>query len=131
MKVEAEREREGRFVYGVNPVLEALRRRASEIERLYVAEGQLGKGAAGEIFSRAREAGVRVQRVPREKLEKLAGGSHHQGVVAQVRSFQYAELADVLAEARRSDRPPLVVSGRHQIHTTSAVARALWARTGW
>src|SRR6187402_3592867 len=74
-----QRERGERYVYGVNPVLEALRVRADEMERLYITEGQLGSRAAAEILSRARDAGIRVERVVRERLATLADGGVHQG----------------------------------------------------
>jgi 23S rRNA (guanosine2251-2'-O)-methyltransferase len=104
----------GRYIYGVNPVLETLRGRPEAVEGLWLAQGQGGEpelraSAAAEILTRAREAGVRVQKVPRERLHALAQGGVHQGIVAEVRAFAYAELEDVLAAAKASDRPPLLV----------------------
>jgi 23S rRNA (guanosine2251-2'-O)-methyltransferase len=96
-------------VYGLNPVLEALRAHADQVERLYLAQVQVPARSAGELFARARDAGVRVQKVPREKLAELAGGGLHQGVVAELRTFEYAEMEDILEAARDSGRPPLVV----------------------
>jgi 23S rRNA (guanosine2251-2'-O)-methyltransferase len=122
-------ERSGRYVYGVNPVLEALRARADKVERLYLAEGQLAARAAAEILSRAREAGVRVERVPRERLASLAEGGVHQGVVAELRGFDYAELGDVLAAAEASGRPPLLVvlDGIQDPHNLGAIIRSAHA----
>lgn len=99
-----------RFVFGVNPVLEVLRARPEQVETLFVSDGHLPRGAAAELLSRARDAGVRVQRVPRERLATLADGGVHQGIVAEVRSFIYAELDDLLARAAASERPPLLVT---------------------
>lgn len=98
-----------RFVYGVNPVLEVLRARVKDIERIFFAEGQLGAPAAAEVFSRARKAGLRVQKLPREKLAALAEGGAHQGVVAQVRSFEYSDIDDLLEHARAKGQPALLV----------------------
>jgi 23S rRNA (guanosine2251-2'-O)-methyltransferase len=119
----------GRFVFGVNPVLEALRARPDEIESLYVAEGQLGRGPAAELLSRARDAGVRVRRLPRERLSTLAEGGVHQGVVAEVRTFSYAELDDVLHRAQASGRPPLLVAldGIQDPHNLGAIIRSAHA----
>ena len=134
-------ERSERHVYGVNPVLEALRVRADEVERLYITEGQLGSKAAAEILSRARDAGIRVERVPRERLASLAEGGVHQGVVAELRGFQYAELEDLLEAAEASGRPRSSWCWTaSRIHTTwgPSSARRMrweptassWARTG-
>lgn len=127
---ERERERgEQRCVYGVNPVLEALRARSDEVERLYITEGQLGSRAAAEILSRARDAGIRVERVVRERLATLADGGVHQGVVAELRSFRYAELSDVLDTAQASGRPALVVvlDGIQDPHNFGAIIRSAHA----
>ncbi len=99
----------GRYVFGVNPVLEVLRARADQVEKIFVAEGQVAQKSAAEIFSRARDAGVRVEKVSRERLASLADGGVHQGVVAEVREFEYAEIEDLLEAAEASGRPALIV----------------------
>lgn len=118
-----------RHVYGVNPVLEALRARADEVDRLFVTEGQLGAKAAAEILSRARDAGVKVERVTRERLASLADGGVHQGVVAELRGFEYAELQDILDAAEASGRPALVVvlDGIQDPHNLGAIVRSAHA----
>ncbi|MFP2964234.1 23S rRNA (guanosine(2251)-2'-O)-methyltransferase RlmB [Myxococcus sp. 1LA] len=115
-----------RFVYGVNPVLEALRARPDEVERLYLVEGQLGARAAGELLSRAREYGIRVEKVTRERLATLADGGVHQGVVVELRGFKYAELEDVLEAAKALKQPPLVVvlDGIQDPHNLGAIIRS-------
>jgi 23S rRNA (guanosine2251-2'-O)-methyltransferase len=124
-----QRERGERHVYGVNPVLEALRVRADEVERLYITEGQLGSRAAAEILSRARDAGIRVERVVRERLASLADGGVHQGVVAELRGFHYAELSDLLEAATESGRPALIVvlDGIQDPHNLGAIIRSAHA----
>lgn len=124
-----DRERQERYVYGINPVLEALRARVDEVERLFVAEGQVGAKAAAEILSRARDSGIRVERVTRERLGSLADGGVHQGVVAELRGFQYAELRDILDAAEASGRPALVVvlDGIQDPHNLGAIIRSAHA----
>lgn len=118
-----------RYVYGVNPVLEALRAKPEEVERLYLVEGQLGARAAGELLSRARDAGIRVEKVTRERLASLAEGGVHQGVVLELRGFTYAELSDVLDAAKASGTPPLVVvlDGIQDPHNLGAIIRSAHA----
>ena len=105
----SDRGSDDRWVYGVNPVLETLRGRPEVVERLWLAEGELRASAAAEIFNRAKEAGVRVEKVPRERLTSMAGRGVHQGVVAEVRALEYADLEDVIEKGQASDEPPLVV----------------------
>lgn len=115
-----------RFVYGVNPVLAALRARPDEVERLFLVEGQLGARAAGELLSRAREFGIRVEKVTRERLGTLAEGGVHQGVVVELRGFKYAELDDLLEAAKALGQPPLVVvlDGIQDPHNLGAIIRS-------
>jgi 23S rRNA (guanosine2251-2'-O)-methyltransferase len=103
------REEGENVVFGINPVLELLRARPEHAEQLYLAEGMLPKSQAAEILSRAREAGVKTQKLPRERLHQLAAGGVHQGVVLEVKGFEYAELPDLLEGAKGSGRPALVV----------------------
>ena len=106
---------ESRTVHGVHPVLEALRAHPDDVDRIYVLEGSVPPRAAAEILSRAREAKVKVERVPRERLQALVEGGVHQGVAARLREFAYAALEDLLSAAASSGRPPLLV-----VHLTGA-----------
>jgi 23S rRNA (guanosine2251-2'-O)-methyltransferase len=114
------------MVHGIHPVLEALRAHAADVERLYVLEGSVPPRAAAEILSRARDAQVRVERVPRERLQAMAESGAHQGVVARLREFAYATLEEVLARAEASGAPPLVVvlDGLQDPHNLGAVIRS-------
>ncbi|WP_309897370.1 23S rRNA (guanosine(2251)-2'-O)-methyltransferase RlmB [Archangium sp.] len=129
--VERERggSREERYVYGVNPVLEALRAHAERVDRIFTAEGQLAAKAAAEIFSRARDSGIRLERVPRERLAAMAEGGVHQGVIAELRGFEYMELEDLLEAAEESGRPALLVvlDGIQDPHNFGAIIRSAHA----
>lgn len=117
---------ESRLVHGIHPVLEALRAHPEEVERLYLLEGSMPPRAAAEILSRAREARVKVERVPRERLASLVESGAHQGVVARLREFAYAALDEVLSAAAASGHPPLVVvlDGLQDPHNLGAVIRS-------
>src|SRR5262249_53865801 len=60
------------------------------------------------------------------RLAALVDGGVHQGVAARLREFAYASLEDVLARAKASDRPPLVVvaDGLQDPHNLGAVIRS-------
>lgn len=117
------------IIFGINPVLEALRASPKTIEKIYVGQGAVNQRVAGEIFSRAREAGVKVDQVDRERLQRLADGGVHQGVAAEVREFEYVELGALIKAAKASDRPPLVVvlDGIQDPHNLGAIIRSAHA----
>jgi 23S rRNA (guanosine2251-2'-O)-methyltransferase len=117
------------YLFGLNPVLEALRAHPETVERLYLAEGALGPRVAGELLSRAGERKIRVDRVDRERLSRLAEGGVHQGVVAEVKDFEYLELEALIALAADGERPPLLVllDGIQDPHNLGAIVRSAHA----
>ncbi len=97
-----------RFLFGINPALAALRARPHGVERVYLAEGA-SQGALRELFARAREAGIRVDRVPRPRLDRMTSGAVHQGVVLEVKEYEYVEPSDLVERAKSSGEPALIV----------------------
>ncbi len=90
---------------GRNAVREALEA-GRGLRRLLVAEGT--RGTEGLIRA-ARAAGVRVDRLPRAALDARAGGTRHQGVVAEVEPFVYRSWRLGLSKAAELGGPPLVL----------------------
>ncbi|HEX3559567.1 MAG TPA: 23S rRNA (guanosine(2251)-2'-O)-methyltransferase RlmB [Pyrinomonadaceae bacterium] len=102
---------DGAHVFGIQPVLEALRAGRRRVERVTVAEGG-HESRLREIFDLARAAGVPVRRAPRAELQRLAAGANHQGVLASIAAARYLtsdELLDALAARVGTDDPPLAV----------------------
>jgi 23S rRNA (guanosine2251-2'-O)-methyltransferase len=97
----------GRTLYGLHPVDEALRARPEEVECLFAQEGRLTPRAQA-VVDEARRRGVSVRFVDRERLRLLCGTIEHQGLVARIESFRYAELEDLLAAPRT--RPLLLLA---------------------
>lgn len=113
-------------VYGVNPVVEVLGARPETVERVYVAEGARVHDL-DRIYDLARQAGVRVERIQRERIARLAGGKVHQGILAEVAEATYVEPEDLLDRAKsRSETPLLVALDQIQdpIHLGAAVRSA-------
>lgn len=97
-------------VYGRNPVRELLAARAREVHEVF-ALPQLG----GEPWLE----GVPVTASTRDQLGRLAGSSDHQGVVAVVDPYAYAEPADVLERAG----PVVCLDGAQDPRNLGAIAR--------
>ena len=88
-----------RFVYGVNPVLEALKAHPKDVVRVLVERGHEGRSSRGadRVAQAAADAGVRVEDVPHGDLAHRSRSGVHQGVGAELTQFRYAELEDVLS----------------------------------
>ncbi len=84
----------GDWLAGVNPVLEQLRRDPSAIRKVVVARGAIG--GAAEVAEQAKRAGLEVEREDARRLHGLARGVAHQGVVALMHGFRYAEWHDLV-----------------------------------
>ncbi len=87
-----------RFVYGVNPVLEALKAHPNDVVRVLVERTREGRRSQGaeRVVETAAHAGVRVEDVSHGDLAQRSRGGVHQGVGAELADFRYAELEDVL-----------------------------------
>ena len=76
------------LLYGRNPVHEALRAGRRRVHRIWATTG-----AAREDWL----AGQRVEPATAAELQERCGSPDHQGVVAEVDPYPYAELDDLLA----------------------------------
>ena len=94
------------LLIGRNPVIEALKSDV-EIEKIYMAKGVTG--SVEKIRQLAKDRGVRVDYVDKARIDKLAPGEKHQGVVAEIPEYGYSELSDVFDKAEASGEAPFVV----------------------
>lgn len=92
---------------GRNAVTEALKS-GRGINKLWIASGDR-EGSVAEIAALAKERGIVVQYVERAKIEALASGHRHQGVLAYVAPVPYAELEDILKAAEAKGEAPFLV----------------------
>lgn len=95
------------MVAGRNAVMEALKGSRS-VNKLMIANGST-EGSIKEIIAVAKEKGVNIQYGDRSKLDSIARGIRHQGVLAQVAPVQYADLEDILQVAKDRNEPPFIV----------------------
>jgi 23S rRNA (guanosine2251-2'-O)-methyltransferase len=106
---------------GINPVAEALRAH-HPLERILIAKGA-GGPRLQEIIELARRAAIPVRFEPRDALERLAGSSSHQGVVALGAASKYADLDDLAAQKGLL----VVLDGVEDPHNLGAIIRTAHA----
>lgn len=112
------------MIYGLNPVLEALK--ARRVRAIRVASRDDPR--LRQLVERAAADGIRVERVAPEILARDARGGVHQGVVADVREPRDWSVADLLPQA---DVPLLVVlDGIEDPHNLGAILRTVDAAGG-
>ena len=95
-KFNNEQPQEGLFV-GRNAVMELLRS-GRTVDRIYIRNEQ-GDGVLGAIRARALEARIPLVETDQRKLDKLADGLVHQGVIAVAAETDYLTVEELLANA--------------------------------
>ena len=88
------------IIYGINPVIEALKAPETKLEKILIARGR--KGNLETILQLAAEGKVRVCYRHRDDLTALSKGKPHQGVLAVLKAYEYATLERILAAWKQS-----------------------------
>ncbi|MBO6039425.1 MAG: 23S rRNA (guanosine(2251)-2'-O)-methyltransferase RlmB [Acidaminococcaceae bacterium] len=95
------------IVAGRNAVFEALTSKRP-INKIFIKAGLQG-GSLGKIVAAAQEAAVPVEYVQAEKLDRLAPGMRHQGIVALASPIAFSTLEDVLQRAASRNETPFLL----------------------
>ena len=98
-------------IYGLMPVLEALRAGNKRLEQITIAEGARHVRLR-ELLDLAKHARVPVHRAPRFALDRALPGVTHQGIIARTAAATYRdpdELLDELSAQVGTAEPPLVL----------------------
>lgn len=89
------------IIVGRHPVREALERDVTRVEKVLVQRGVGGRDVSA-IRQMAARAGLHVQNVPQRKLNQIARGVNHQGIVALITPIAYADVHDMLQRIAHS-----------------------------
>lgn len=92
---------------GRNAIMEAFRS-GRTIDKLFVLDG-CQDGPVKSILRAARKQDTLIRFVSKEKLDSLSGREKHQGVVAVMAAFEYAEIDDLFAKAEEKGEDPFFI----------------------
>ena len=106
-------------IEGRNAVLELLKT-DKEIDKILMQKG--AEGSAGRIFALAREKNVRVQFADGRALDRESESGRHQGVIAYVSDYAYADLEELL-RPREGGRLVIVCDGVEDVHNLGSILR--------
>lgn len=108
---------------GVNSVMEALKGRR-KIGKIFILENRRDKRIE-ELIYLAQKKGVYVQYADKSRLDRMSPGVNHQGVIALVESYNYAQLDEVLqlAQDRREDPFILILDGLEDPQNLGSIIR--------
>ncbi len=94
-------------IEGRNAILEAFRS-GKTIDRLFVLEGSQD-GPVRTIIKEAKKQDTIINYVAKERLDQMAQTGKHQGVVAYMAAYEYAQVEDMLALAESRGEPPFLI----------------------
>lgn len=94
------------MIYGLRPVLEAIRT-GKEFEKIIIQKGLQGE-IYRELDARLRTNGLHAQYVPKQRLDFLCNGNH-QGVVAYLSLIEYNRIEDLLPCLFEEGKTPLLL----------------------
>jgi 23S rRNA (guanosine2251-2'-O)-methyltransferase len=95
------------FIYGARTVMEAMEA-GRAIDKILLKKG-IDSELRNDVYDLAQKAGIPIQVVPVEKLDRLARNMNHQGVVAFTVLVPYAELEQVLIALEEKGKEPLLL----------------------
>ena len=95
------------YIAGRHPVIEAIKS-GRTIHKLWIADSAQ-KHQIAPVLTEAKQHGLIIQYVDKKKLDQLVPQMQHQGVVAQVAAYDYAEVDDILARAREKGETPFII----------------------
>jgi 23S rRNA (guanosine2251-2'-O)-methyltransferase len=115
-------------IYGVLPILEALRSGKRNVEQITIADGAQ-TNRLRDLLHLAKEQGIIINRVPKNTLAKFVEpGANHQGIVATIAAAKYANadelLGNLTAKIGSGDEPlAVVLDGVEDPRNLGAIAR--------
>ena len=107
---------------GFHAVTSRLRQKPDTVSEIYV-DAARNDGRARDLRKMAEQAGVRVIPVDTKRLDGMAGGSRHQGVVAQAQPLDMPQFIEDVLEGLSEPPLLLLLDGVQDPHNLGACLR--------
>ncbi len=118
------RELDENTVIGRNAVKELLSC-GRDVEKLFITSGER-EGSINQLLGIAAERGIPITECDRAKLDSIAMGGRHQGIIAIAAERNYSSIDDILDYAGERGEAPFVVvcDGIEDPHNLGAIIRS-------
>lgn len=113
------------FLYGVNPVREALSGSGRKPLELLLVKGERS-ARLEELIELGRTQQLKTVFRERRELDRLAGHNHHQGVLLRLEPFKFTDLSELLSAWQNSGKSAffLLLDGITDPHNFGAILRS-------
>lgn len=111
------------LIEGRNAIIEAFRSDKT-IDKLYIQDG-LKDGPIQTILREAKKRNLFINFVSKDILDKMSPTSKHQGAIANLASYEYYGIDDILAVAKEKEEDPFIfiLDGIEDPHNLGAIIR--------
>lgn len=111
-------------VIGRNAVKELLSS-GRDIDKIYVQRGER-EGSIKVLIAKARERKIPIAEVEKSKLDAMAEGASHQGIIAMAAEQNYSTLDEIIEYANSLNEAPFIVicDGVEDPHNLGAIIRS-------
>ncbi len=123
MKEKNNKEIEIDQVEGRNSVIELLES-GRDINKIFIQSGEK-HGSINKIIAIANERKILITQISKEKMNQMSKTTNHQGVIAIVPPYDYAQVEDILFKATTLQEEPFVVilDGIEDVHNLGSIIR--------
>jgi len=111
------------FIFGAQPVIEAIKNNAS-VDKILIKKGRQSE----ELTKLIRDYKNPYQQVPIEKLNRITR-KNHQGIIAFLSAIDFYKIEDVLPEIYEAGELPAIVilDGITDVRNVGAIARTCYS----
>ena len=97
----------------------------ADVDKLYITSGER-EGSINQLLGIAAERGIPITECDRSKLDAIAKGGRHQGIIAMAAERNYSSIDDIIAYAEERGEAPFVVvcDGVEDPHNLGAIIRS-------
>ena len=123
-RVETRGELDENVIIGRNAVKELLAG-GRDIDKLYITSGEK-EGSINLLIGIAKERGIPIFECEKSRLDTMAQGGRHQGIIAIAAEHNYSSVDEILAYAEERGESPFIVicDGLEDPHNLGAVIRS-------
>lgn len=96
------------YIYGRNPIIEALINRPNEVEKVFI-KNSIQLNSIDGLADLISKNSIPVSKVPQIKIQNLVGRVNDQGIVALLSQISYTNFFDWVSELDMQSNPAVVL----------------------
>ena len=111
------------YIYGKNSIEETISNSPHRINKILISENNKFDKKINYMINFCKENKIKFQFVPKEKIDKVAPGAAHQGVVAFISPIKYTSLDEFLVSLKKTNALVVMLDSIEDVHNLGAIIR--------